>query len=263
MLRDITIGSYYPAKSIIHSLDARIKLIGTMAYVVALFLFDSFWGFIPAVVWLGTVIGLSRIPVKFIFKGLKAILFLLIFMTAFNVFLTPGETVWSWWIFDITDQGLKNAAFMALRLMLLVIGSSIMTYTTTPSQLTAGMESLFKPLTIFRCPVHEIAMMMSIALRFIPILLEEADKIMKAQQARGADFEHGNIFKRIKALLPVLVPLFISAFRRAGELAEAMEARCYHGGKGRTKLHPLKFHARDYVSLLLIAGLITGLCFIP
>lgn len=263
MIRDITIGMYYPAKSIIHSLDARIKLIGTIAYVVALFLFDSFWGFIPAFLWLATIIGMSRIPIRFIFKGLKAILFLLIFMTVFNLLLTPGEVIASWWIFEITREGLRNAGFMVLRLVLLVIGSSIMTYTTTPTQLTAGMESLFKPLAIFRCPVHEIAMMMSIALRFIPILLEETDKIMKAQQARGADFEHGNIFKRVKALLPVLVPLFVSAFRRAGELAEAMEARCYHGGKGRTKLHPLRLHGRDYLSLVLIAGLITAMCFIP
>ncbi len=263
MIRDITIGQYYPSESVIHRLDARIKFIGTIAYVIALFLFDTFWGFLPALFWLGMIIVLSDIPLRFIAKGLKPILFLLIFLALFNLFLTPGEVIAEWWIFKITDKGLENAGFMALRLMLLVIGSSLMTYTTTPSQLTAGMESLFKPLGVFKVPVHEVAMMMSIALRFIPILLEETDKIMKAQQARGADFESGNIFKRAKALIPVLVPLFVSAFRRAGELAEAMEARCYHGGKGRTKLHPLKFAARDYISLVLIVGFVVGMGFMP
>jgi len=263
MIKDITIGQYYPSGSVIHRLDARIKFIGTIAYVVALFLFDTFWGFLPAAVWLGTIIIISGIPFRFIAKGLKAIVLLLLFLTLFNLFLTPGEVIVEWWIFKITDRGLENAGFMVLRLMLLVIGSGMMTYTTTPTQLTAGMESLFKPLSIFKVPVHEVAMMMSIALRFIPILLEEADKIMKAQQARGADFESGHVFKRAKALIPVLVPLFVSAFRRAGELAEAMEARCYHGGKGRTKLHPLKFAARDYISLALIIGFVVGMGFMP
>ena len=263
MIRDITIGQYYPSESVIHRLDARIKFIATIAYVIALFLFDTFWGFLPAVAWLLTIIIVSRIPFRFILKGLKAVIFLLLFLTIFNALMTPGEVLVQWWIFKITDKGLENAGFMGLRLSLLVVGSGMMTYTTTPSQLTAGMESLFKPLSLFRVPVHEVAMMMSIALRFIPILLEETDKIMKAQQARGADFESGHIFRRAKALIPVLVPLFVSAFRRAGELAEAMEARCYHGGKGRTKLHPLKFAARDYVSLILIIGFVVGMGFVP
>ncbi|MCR5830197.1 MAG: energy-coupling factor transporter transmembrane protein EcfT [Lachnospiraceae bacterium] len=263
MIRDITIGQYYPSESVIHRLDARVKFIGTIAYIISLFLFDTFWGFLPAFVWLTVIIVLSGVPVRYIAKGLKAMLFLMIFLILFNIFLTPGEVLAEWWIFKITDNGLINAAFMVLRLMLLVVGSGMMTYTTTPSQLTAGMESLFKPLGIFKVPVHEVAMMMSIALRFIPILLEEADKIMKAQQARGADFESGNILKRAKALIPVLVPLFVSAFRRAGELAEAMEARCYHGGKGRTKLHPLKFAKRDYVSLILLIGFVVGMGFMP
>jgi len=263
MIRDITIGQYYPSESVIHRLDARVKFIATIAYVISLFLFDTFWGFLPAFAWLAVIIILSGIPLRYIAKGLKAMLFLMIFLTLFNIFLTPGEIIAEWWIFKITDKGLTNAGFMVLRLTFLIVGSGMMTYTTTPSQLTAGMESLFKPLGIFKVPVHEVAMMMSIALRFIPILLEEADKIMKAQQARGADFESGNIFKRAKALVPVLVPLFVSAFRRAGELAEAMEARCYHGGKGRTKLHPLKFVARDYISLLLIVGLVVGMGFVP
>ncbi|MCR5431792.1 MAG: energy-coupling factor transporter transmembrane protein EcfT [Lachnospiraceae bacterium] len=263
MIRDITIGQYYPSESVIHRLDARIKFIGTIAYVIALFLFDTFWGFLPALVWLGSIVVLSGIPIGFIARGLKPIFFLLVFLVIFNLFLTPGEVIAEWWIFKITDNGLENAGFMTLRLTLLVIGSGMMTYTTTPSQLTTGMESIFKPLGVFKVPVHEVAMMMSIALRFIPILLEETDKIMKAQQARGADFESGNIFKRAKALIPVLVPLFVSAFRRAGELAEAMEARCYHGGKGRTKLHPLKFSAGDYISLVLIIGFVVGMGFIP
>ena len=263
MIRDITIGQYYPSESVIHRLDARVKFIATIAYVVALFLFDTFWGFLPAAAWLLVIILVSGIPFRFILKGLKAVLFLLIFLAVFNTLMTPGEVLAQWWIFKITDKGLENAGFMSLRLSLLVVGSGIMTYTTTPSQLTAGMESIFRPLGIFKVPVHEVAMMMSIALRFIPILLEETDKIMKALQARGADFESGNIFKRAKALIPVLVPLFVSAFRRAGELAEAMEARCYHGGKGRTKLHPLKFVARDYISLVLIIGFVVGMGFMP
>ncbi len=263
MIRDITIGQYYPSESVIHRLDARIKFIATIAYVIALFLFDTFWGFLPAVAWLLTIIIVSRIPFRFILKGLKAVIFLLLFLTIFNALMTPGEVLVQWWIFKITDKGLENAGFMGLRLSLLVVGSGMMTYTTTPSQLTAGMESLFKPLSLFRVPVHEVAMMMSIAIRFIPILLEETDKIMKAQQARGADFESGHIFRRAKALIPILVPLFVSAFRRAGELAEAMEARCYHGGKGRTKFHPLKFAARDYVSLILIIGFVVGMSFVP
>ena len=263
MIRDITIGQYYPSESVIHRLDARIKFTATIAYVISLFLFDTFWGFLPACLWLAAIIILSHIPLRFILRGLRAVLFLLIFLAVFNLFLTPGEVLCEWWIFSITDKGLENAGFMSLRLVLLVVGSGMMTYTTTPSQLTAGMESIFKPLSVFKVPVHEVAMMMSIALRFIPILLEETDKIMKAQQARGADFESGNLFKRIKALVPVLVPLFVSAFRRAGELAEAMEARCYHGGKGRTKLHPLKLAVRDYVTLVLIIGFVAGMGFVP
>lgn len=254
MLRDITIGQFYPAESLIHRLDARVKLAGTVIMIVSLFVFDNFFGFIPALLMLATVIGLSRVPVKYILKGLKPMLFLLIFMMLMNLLLTPGENILvQWWRIKITAEGLKMAGFMGLRLIFLVLGSSMMTYTTTPTALTAGMERAFAPLKLFRVPVHEVAMMMSIALRFIPILLEETDKIMKAQQARGADFESGNIFQRAKALLPLLVPLFVSAFRRAGDLAQAMEARCYHGGDGRTKLHPLKYKGRDAVAYLILA----------
>lgn len=263
MIRDITIGQYYPTKSVIHSLDPRVKFVGTIAYIVSLFLFDTYYGFIPAGLALAGVILCSRIPFKFIFKGLKSIFFLLIIMMLFNFFLTPGEPIWSFWIFKISEEGISNAVFMGIRLIFLVLGSSLMTYTTTPNKLTDGMERIFSFLKVFRVPVHEVAMMISIALRFIPILLEETDKIMKAQQARGADFESGNIFKRAKALLPLLVPLIVSAFRRAGDLAEAMESRCYHGGKGRTKLNPLKYSYRDAVAYVIIVIYLVGVIIIP
>lgn len=254
MIRDITIGQYYPTDSVIHRLDPRVKFLGTVIYIITLFLFDSFWGFILPAVFLLTEITLSKIPIKYVVKGLKPMLFLLLFTMLFNLFLTPGkEIIFSWWIFDISDTGLKTSVFMVLRLSILVIGSSQMTFTTTPNQLTDGMEHIFGFLKVFKVPVHEVAMMMSIALRFIPILLEETDKIMKAQQARGADFETGNIFRRVKAMVPILVPLFVSAFRRAGDLAMAMEARCYHGGKGRTKMKPLRYQKRDAVAFLVIA----------
>lgn len=264
MIRDITIGQYYPKDSVIHRLDARVKLLGTIIYIVSLFVFDTFWGFIPVFAAFLTVVILSGIPARFILKGLKPMLMLLIFMMLFNLFLTPGDTVlWSWWKISITKEGILTSVFMGIRLTLLLLGSSMMTYTTTPTALTSGMESLFGFLKIFRVPVHEVAMMMSIALRFIPILLEETDKIMKAQQARGADFENGNVFKRAKALLPILVPLFVAAFRRAGDLAQAMEARCYHGGDGRTKLNPMKFKGRDIAGLLIIAAYLVGVIMVP
>ena len=263
MVRDITIGQYYPVDSCIHRLDPRVKFIGTFAYIVSLFLFDTFYGFILTSLALVGVIVCAKIPVKFIFKGLKSMLFLLIFMMLFNLFLTPGEPLCSFWIFKITMEGIKSALFMGIRLVMLILGSSLMTYTTTPNKLTDAMERVFAPLKIFRVPVHEVAMMMSIALRFIPILLEETDKIMKAQQARGADFESGNIFKRAKSLLPILVPLIVSAFRRAGDLAEAMESRCYHGGKGRTKMKPLKYKTSDFIAYLVIVAYVVGAAFIP
>ena len=206
---------------------------------------------------------LAKLPAKFLIKGMRPMLFLLLFMMIFNLLLTPGEIIGEWWIFRVTKEGVHAALFMGLRLIMLVFGSSIMTYTTTPNKLTGGMESVFGFLKIFRVPVHELAMMISIALRFIPILLEETNKIMKAQQARGADFETGGLIKRAKALVPILVPLFVSAFRRAGDLAEAMEARCYHGGDGRTRMKPLKYRSRDLVAYLLLIGLIVGSVFIP
>lgn len=259
MIRDITIGQYYPANSILHRLDPRVKLIGTLVFIVSLFLFDTFIGYVLAGLFLFSVIKLSKVPFKFIIKGLKAVVILLIFTLIFNVFLTPGEPIFTLGFIKITKEGLRTAAFMGIRLVFLILGSSLMTFTTTPNQLTDGLENLLGPLKKIHVPVHEVAMMMSIALRFIPILLEETDKIMKAQQARGADFESGKLIQRAKAMIPILVPLFISAFRRASDLAMAMEARCYRGGEGRTKMKPLKYRRRDYLTLLVLVVYISGI----
>ncbi len=252
MLRDITLGQYYQTESVIHSLDPRVKLAGTLLYIISLFFFQNLWAYLIAVLFLAVVIGLSRVPFRFMVKGMRPILLLLLITVTFNLFLTPGEALLSVWRLTITREGLWLAFTMALRLTMLVIGSSVMTLTTTPNNLTDGMEKGLRPLKLFKVPVHEVAMMMSIALRFIPILLEETDKIMKAQIARGADFESGNLIKRAKALVPLLVPLFISAFRRANDLAMAMEARCYRGGAGRTKMKPLVYRRRDGIAYLCI-----------
>ena len=252
MLRDITIGQYYPADSVIHRLDPRVKLFATLIYVISLFCAKGVFGFGISVLFLAVVIRLSKVPFKFMVKGLKAIMILMIITAAFNVFLTPGEVMVSFWIFKITKEGLKNAVMMTARLIFLILGTSIMTLTTTPNQLTDGLEKALRPLNKIKIPVHAIAMMMSIALRFITILVEETDKIMKAQMARGADFESGNLLKRVKNMIPLLVPLFVSAFRRADDLAMAMEARCYHGGEGRTKMKPLTYARRDYIAYTVI-----------
>ena len=254
MLKDITMGQYYQTDSVIHRLDPRVKLVATLAFIVSFFIVNSFWGYLIAAAFLVVMIRLSHVPFKFMVRGMKAIVFLLVVAGVFNLFLTPGEVVVSFWKLKITKEGIKLALLMAARLCFLIIGSSIMTLTTTPNQLTDAMEKLLGPLKKIHVPVHEIAMMMSIALRFIPILLEETDKIVKAQIARGADFESGNIFKRAKAMVPLLVPLFISAFRRANDLAMAMEARCYRGGEGRTKMKPLIYHKRDYIAYGCIAA---------
>ena len=252
MIRDITIGQYYPAESRIHRLDPRVKIVCTLLFLVSLFIQNSLLGYVIATLFLGTVIRLSKVPLKYIVKGLKPIVILLLFTVVMNLFLTQsGETLAHFWIFTITEGGLRTSVFMAIRLMYLVAGSSIMTFTTSPNGLTDGMEKLLHPLNRLNVPVHEVAMMMSIALRFIPILLEETDKIMKAQQARGADFESGNIIQRAKAMVPILVPLFVSAFRRANDLAMAMESRCYHGGNGRTKMKPLRYKSRDRAAYIL------------
>ena len=260
MIRDITLGQYYPADSVLHKLDPRVKLFGTLIFIISLFIVDNLIGYLLATVFLLFSIALSKVPVKFMVRGMKAILFVLIIAVVFNMFLTKGETVlWEWWRFTLTMEGISQAGRMAIRLVFLVIGSSLMTLTTTPNNLTDGMEAGLGFLKYIKVPVHEIAMMMSIALRFIPILLEETDKIMKAQMARGADLESGNLFKRVKALVPILVPLFVSAFRRANDLAMAMESRCYQGGDGRTKMKPLKYHSGDAVAYVVILAYF-GLC---
>ena len=254
MIRDITIGQYYPAESLIHKLDPRIKLVGTVGFIVSVFLFHTFPGYAVATLFLAGMILLSKVPVKFIFKGLKTIFMLLLITIFFNMILTPGEVLWKLGFIKVTKEGLVLAGTMAIRLVYLVIGSSIMTLTTTPNQLTDGLERLLRPLNKIHVPVHDIAMMMSIALRFIPILLEETDKIMKAQIARGADFENGNLIQKAKNMVPLLVPLFISAFRRANDLAMAMEARCYHGGDNRTQMKPLRYKKADHIAYLVLAA---------
>ena len=261
MIRDITIGQYYPANSVIHRLDPRVKIVATLLFLISLFVQKSVLGYLVATLFLAGVIHLSKVPLKFIMKGLKPIMILLLITVAFNLFLNNGgEVLVHFWIFQITEDGLEISVYMAIRLIYLIAGSSIMTFTTTPNALTDGIEKLLRPLNKVKVPVHEVAMMMSIALRFIPTLIEETDKIMSAQKARGADFESGNIFQRAKALIPILVPLFISAFRRADELATAMECRCYHGGEGRTALHVLRYRTADYLVIagfvLLVAGII-------
>ena len=253
MIRDITIGQYYPAKSILHRLDPRVKLICTLLYLVSLFLFRSVPGYIVATIFLAIIIKISTVPFSYIVRGLKPIVMLLMITVLFNLFLTrDGEVLFHAWIFTITEGGLITAVYMAIRLIYLIIGSSLMTFTTTPNELTDGIEALLHPLNRIHVPVHEVAMMMSIALRFIPILLEETDKIMKAQIARGADLESGNMIQKAKSMIPILVPLFVSAFRRANDLAMAMEARCYRGGEGRTKMKPLHYQKKDYVAYIVV-----------
>lgn len=252
MIRDITIGQYYPANSVIHRLDPRVKLLGTIVFVVTVFFVNDLMGLALATVALAAVIGLSKVPLKYMLKGLKAIFILMIFTVLLNIFLTPGTELVHLGFLKITKEGLVLAGKTAIRLIYLIVGSTIMTLTTTPNHLTDGLEKALGPLKKIHFPVHELAMTMSIALRFIPILMEETDKIMKAQQARCADFESGNLIQRMKSLIPILVPLFISAIRRANDLAMAMEARCYHGGVGRTKMKSLVYALRDYLAYLLI-----------
>ena len=224
-----------------------------------LFLVNNFAGFFVSIAALGAVVAVSRVPLSFILRGLKPILIIIIFTFCLNIFMTDGTVLWKWGFLKVTEQGLYRAVFMGLRLILLIIGSSLLTLTTKPISLTDGIERLLGPLAHIGVPTHEIAMMMSIALRFIPTLLEETDKIMKAQQARGADFESGNIFARAKALIPILVPLFVSAFRIAQDLAMAMEARCYRGGKGRTRMHEMKLRGRDLTAILLLLAFLTAI----
>ena len=259
MIRDITLGQYYAKDSVIHRLDPRVKIAGTFVYLVMIFLVKDFIGFGFVTLCLAGVVALSRVPVKFIVKGMKPILFILIFTFCINIFLYRGTVIWQLGFLKITEEGLQQAVFIAVRLLLLIFGTSLLTYTTKPMALTDGFEAFLRPFAKLGVPAHEIAMMMSIALRFIPTLLEETDKIMKAQQARGADFESGNLLHRAKALIPILIPLFVGAFRIAQDLAMAMESRCYRGGEGRTRLHPMKYRRADriaYVVILLFAAAI-------
>lgn len=253
MIRDITLGQYYPEQSVIHRLDARTKILGTLLYIIEIFLVNSFAGFGLVILALGVLIGISRVPVRFIFKGLKAVVFIILLTFVLNLFMFDGTVLWHWKFLTITYEGLYRSCFMALRLILLIIGTSMLTLTTKPMELTDGLEKLLKPFNRFGLPSHEIALMMSIALRFIPTLLEETDKIMKAQQARGADFESGNLIQRVKNMIPILIPLFVGSFRIAQDLALAMEARCYHGGVGRTRVKEIVFSRRDGVAGVLLA----------
>lgn len=253
MIRDITLGQYYPEQSVIHRLDARTKILGTLLYIIEIFLVNSFAGFGLVILALGVLIGISRVPVRFIFKGLKAVVFIILLTFVLNLFMFDGTVLWHWKFLTITYEGLYRSCFMALRLILLIIGTSMLTLTTKPMELTDGLEKLLKPFNRLGLPSHEIALMMSIALRFIPTLLEETDKIMKAQQARGADFESGSLIQRVKNMIPILIPLFVGSFRIAQDLALAMEARCYHGGVGRTRMKEIVFSRRDGVAGVLLA----------
>ncbi len=260
MLRDITIGQYYSVPSVIHKMDPRFKIIGSILYLVSLFLINQLFAYTAVIIFIGLVIKLSKVPLSFILKGLKPVFMLILFAFVINVFFTTGEgdALIKAGFIKIYPEGIERAFFMAIRLVLLIVGTSVLTLTTSPIELTDGIEYLLSPFKKIGMPAHELAMMMTIALRFIPTLLEETDKIMKAQMARGADFESGNLMNRAKALIPLLVPLFISAFRRADELAMAMEARCYKGGEGRTRMKVLKFTRLDLIgSLVLVVYLAT------
>ena len=261
MLKDITLGQFFPGKSFIHAMDPRMKLILTVLYVVALFLVPDFWGFLIVAALIFLVAAFSKISIKVVLKGLKPLLFIIVFTALFNILYGGGEPLFPKveWLFWLKTDGVKNALFMIIRIILLILGTSYLTYTTSPVMLTDALERLIRPLKIFRFPVHELAMMMTIALRFIPTLIDETDKIINAQKARGADFETGNIIRRAKALVPILIPLLVSAFRRAEELADAMECRCYHGGEGRTRYKVYSFGWRDLVAFLVMAIAMAGI----
>ena len=252
MLKDITLGQYYQGESLIHKLDPRTKIIITVALLISLFLVNSWWGFLPIFLFLVLTVFLSKVPALYVVKGLKAISLLIAITGLFNIFLTEGDIWFKIGFLTATYDGLNLAGFMVVRICLLIVVTSLLTLTTTPIMLTDGIEHLLKPLKKIKVPVQEFAMMMTIALRFIPTIMEETDKIMKAQSARGADFESGNLIKRAKALIPILIPLFISAFRRADELAVAMECRCYHGDTNRTKLKQLRYKKEDAISFIVV-----------
>ena len=260
-LKDITLGQFFPGKSPIHRLDPRAKLVALVIYIVTLFLAKWFVTYAIVLATLIAVVAVARIKAKAMLKGMKPLIFILIFTAVLNALYTPGEALVSFWIFTVTKEGILHAFFMVIRILMLVSCTFLLTYTTSPLALTDGLESLLSPLKKIKVPVHELAMMMSIALRFIPTLIEETDKIMSAQRARGASFDTGNLIEKAKALIPLLVPLFISAFRRAEELATAMECRCYHGGEGRTRMKQLKFRPADLLFMVgtLALAVIVGL----
>ena len=258
MLGDITIGQYYPGNSILHKLDPRTKIIAILVYMVSLFIVNNFYGLLGMLGLSAIVVMISKVPLKYFFRGLKMIVFIVLLTIALQMFMTPGEVVWQWSFLKITKEGIRQAVFMGTRLLLLISITSILTLTTTPIALTDGIERLLKPFRRIGVPAHELAMMMSIALRFIPTLVEETDKIMKAQAARGASFDTGNIIEKVKSLIPLLVPLFLSAFQRADELAIAMEARCYHGGDHRTRLKELQYTKRDVVAAVCCLCIVAG-----
>lgn len=259
MLKDISLGQYFPGNSFIHRLDPRTKLILTVVYIAALFTAKTWVTYSAVLLVLAAAVAFSGIPVAVMFRGLKPLIFIIMFTVIINLLYNKeGEALLSFWVISITDKGLVRAGYMVLRIMLLISGTLMLTYTTTPMALTDGLESLLGPLKKLRFPVHELSMMMSIALRFIPTLIDETDRIASAQKARGADFETGKLTDRAKALLPLLIPLFVSAFRRADELAVAMESRCYHGGEGRTRMNVLKMRIGDVASLILSAIFLAG-----
>ena len=266
MNNGITLGQYYPANSLLHKLDPRMKIVLAIIYIVSSFLCKNIFSFALLLVSALLLVAISKIPLRIVYKSIKAIIFVMIFTAVLNIFWTKGETenlLFSWKFISIYSDGLYNAAFIIVRIISMIIGSCMfLTYTTTPIQLTDGLESLLSPLKLIKLPVHEFAMMMTIALRFIPTIVEETGKIMSAQKARGADFTSGSVTKRAKALIPVLIPLFISAFRRAGELATAMTCRCYRGGEGRTKLYRPHLGAKDFICLFVLAVFVAGIILI-
>ena len=259
MLKDITLGQYFPGDTVAHRLDPRTKILLVTLYIIALFCAKNLLSYALLAAVLAVCVRISRVGLRALVRGLKPVLFIIIFTGILNLFFTPGDRyLLEWGFLRVSDTGLRNAVYMVLRIMLLIMGTFLMTYTTSPISLTDGLERLLNWMKRLHVPVHELAMMMSIALRFIPTLIEETDKIMSAQKARGADFESGGLIQKAKALIPILVPLFISAFRRADELATAMECRCYHGGEGRTKLHVLQYQGRDYMALALGAVILAA-----
>ncbi len=260
MLKDITIGQYYPVQSWLHRLDPRVKLVLTIFWICMVFVPHNWIGLAATVAFLGMCIALSSLPLRLLLKSIKPIVPIILFTAVINVFyITKGTLLWEWWILKVYTGGLVNAVFIAVRILCLIMGSSLLTYTTLPTALTDGLERLLSPLKLLGLQVHELAMMMTIALRFIPTLVEETDKIMSAQKARGADLESGNLMQKVRAMIPILIPLLASSFRRAYELATAMECRCYHGGDGRTRMKEMRLSARDYISFAACACFLAAL----